>query len=561
MEGEIVYAAVGRSSSVLLLDQGGRWRLLSNGLPESRMDGAAAHPQVTGTHWLGLLPALARPDARNALVVGLGGGVALEAVPATVDAIDVIELEEEIVAANRAIADERSLDPLADPRVRLHIGDARGALRLTERCYDAIVSQPSHPWTAGSSNLYTREFFSLAGSRLCPGGVFVQWIVIRFVDAPLLRALLAALLEVFPYMSVYQPNQLALFFVVSDAPLDVAEGARAALRAAPADLARRGIHRPEDVSAGWVLDGEGAREVAGSAPPNTDDHNLLAARGSRLGKAALDPASLHRLFAPHDPFPARTEGLDRSAVIRRLLAQGFGARAEALALAADGAAREAGQGWVALARDRPRTAARHFARALELAPAHGDALAGLVASHRLALARGESVPGLSEKELDGPLAALLTGWPLESGGDWAAVSALDEELARLRPGDALFQEAARLRAAWRIAAGAPAARAEALAIADVLATRTRDPEVVLLRARAAAAAGRPATAWGALDHLADLLPTGERGRALAQRALEIADELPQDPEDRVRGRLEQRARVKASGRVDPDRTRPFGRPA
>ena len=32
--------------------------------------------------------------------------------------------------------------------------------------YGAIVSQPSHPWTAGASHLYTRDFFQQVRERL-----------------------------------------------------------------------------------------------------------------------------------------------------------------------------------------------------------------------------------------------------------------------------------------------------------------------------------------------------------------------------------------------------------
>lgn len=91
------------------------------------------------------------------LVVGFGGGVALEGVPSTVERIDVVELEPEVIVANRRLTGMRDNDPLADPRFNIVINDARNALRLTGKTYDAIVSQPSHPWTAGASHLFTRE--------------------------------------------------------------------------------------------------------------------------------------------------------------------------------------------------------------------------------------------------------------------------------------------------------------------------------------------------------------------------------------------------------------------
>ena len=158
----------------------------------------------------------------------------LEFVPSTVESIDVIELEPEVLAANQWVAAKRATDPLADPRVRVHIGDARGVLQLTEKRYDAIVSQPSHPWTAGASHLYTREFFSLVRSHLKPDGVFVQWIGLNFVDEALLRSLAATLVDVFGHVEVYQLGAApGLLFAASAEPLAYLESARRALQATP----------------------------------------------------------------------------------------------------------------------------------------------------------------------------------------------------------------------------------------------------------------------------------------------------------------------------------------
>ena len=80
------------------------------------------------------------------LIVGFGGGVVAEDIPTSVSDIDIVELEPKILEANRSISSDRNIDPLADPRIKLIINDARNALRLTDKRYDAIVSQPSHPW-------------------------------------------------------------------------------------------------------------------------------------------------------------------------------------------------------------------------------------------------------------------------------------------------------------------------------------------------------------------------------------------------------------------------------
>ena len=94
----------------------------------------------------------------------------------------------------------------------------------------------------------------------------------------------------------------------------------------------------------------------------------------------------------------------------------------------------------------------------------------------------------------------------------------------MAPCELLFPEAARLRAAWRIASGEPRAGDEALAIIDELLTRRTSAGHYLARAEAARLAGRTEYAWASLLRFADLLP-GEQARPLAPRALEVARTL------------------------------------
>ena len=293
---------------MLLLDIGGRWQLRANGLPEAVIQRRGGRPTPhRAAAWLGVLPALARPDARSMLVIGLGGGVALEGVPPTLERIDVVELEPEVVAANRAIADERRRDPLSDPRVRLTLNDARSALLLTERRYDAIVSQPSHPWTAGSSQLYTEEFLELVHRRLADGGVFVQWMGLSFVDRELLETVLATLQRVFPQVRAYRPLPSEVLFLASDQPIEVESQVSRVIQEAGVDLAAVGIFGPEDTAAALFLDEEGAAALAEGVRPNTDDDNRLAMRSPRILGEALGSAGADRILASRDPL-ARGSG-------------------------------------------------------------------------------------------------------------------------------------------------------------------------------------------------------------------------------------------------------------
>jgi spermidine synthase len=536
---EIVHSAVGRSSTVLLFDDGVAFRLTTNGLSEALITRAGILPKPSVVHWLGLLPSLVRPEARDLLVVGLGGGSALESVPSSVASIDVIELELEVLNANRWTSAERAIDPLADPRVRVQIGDARGVLQLTQKRYGAIVSQPSHPWTAGASHLYTREFFAMVRAHLKPDGVFVQWIGLRFVDEALLKTLAATLLDVFAHVEIYQPNGgMGVLFAASDEPLASFEGARRALHDAPEDYARFGLHRVEDFAVVRVLDDVGTRTLAEHAALNTDDHNLLASRAARLGGASLNSRSVRAVWEGHDPLLAGIDGLDRSALIRRLVSTNFAQRATSLARSDDRTLEETGLGWIELGLTRPQRAARHFARAVKLAPDSSDVLEGLVASGAFGFAEARSVAGISEGDLDDSLVAMIASQRHAAAGDWKAVAALDVELGRIRPGDAFFEQASRMRVHSRLAVQDPEAAAEAQAIAETLLSRKWLPQDALLRARAAVAADHPVAAWGALSRIAGTLSQSPRPGALAGAALEIAEALPEEAARDLRARLQ-----------------------
>ncbi len=323
---QMLYHGVGRSASVsAVVGRQGALEIRSNGLAESNVR-LAGEAETYSYAWLGALASLLRPDARELLVIGFGGGGVLETIPGTVERIDVVEIEPEILRANRAIAGLRARDPLDDPRLRIAVNDVRGALLLTRRRWNAIVSQPSHPWTEGASHLYTQGFFELVRDHLEPGGVFVQWVGLPFLDPTLLKSCAATLLSVFPHVQIYLPYPYGeVYFAASDAPLDWREGARRFVERAPRDAARFGVYGPEDLALALRFDAAASAELARGAQRITDDHNLFQFRtrsDMRAVAALLDPPGR---FAA-----ARLAGLDRAYLARRLLLAGRAADAERL---------------------------------------------------------------------------------------------------------------------------------------------------------------------------------------------------------------------------------------
>jgi spermidine synthase len=137
---------------------------------------------VTSTQWdlnmmtlAGHLPMMLHRNVRNALVVGLGSGItAGEMLHYPLEQLDVVEISPEVVNACHLFAPFHN-NLLTDPRVHIIVQDARTHVTLTDRTYDAIVSDPINPWVAGSAQLFTLDHFRRVKSRLNPGGVFVQW--------------------------------------------------------------------------------------------------------------------------------------------------------------------------------------------------------------------------------------------------------------------------------------------------------------------------------------------------------------------------------------------------
>jgi spermidine synthase len=89
--------------------------------------------------------------------------------------VDAIEIEPAILEVARQAAPVNR-DVLSNPRVHIEIGDAREVLLTTPRRYDVMFSEPSNPYRAGIANLFTREYYQAAASRLTEAGVFAQWL-------------------------------------------------------------------------------------------------------------------------------------------------------------------------------------------------------------------------------------------------------------------------------------------------------------------------------------------------------------------------------------------------
>ena len=113
-----------------------------------------------------------------------------------------------------------------DPHTRMFLEDGRNVL-LTSRepAYDLITIEVTNVWFAGSTNLYSKEFYELARKRLRPDGVLQQWVQLHHIGPHEVAAALATARAVFPYVGLWVRGKQGMM-VASACPLVLEEARR-----------------------------------------------------------------------------------------------------------------------------------------------------------------------------------------------------------------------------------------------------------------------------------------------------------------------------------------------
>jgi spermidine synthase len=141
---------------------------------------ASSEPQdMRLQRMLGHITTLVPKTPTKVVVIGCGAGVTAGAV--SVDPLvkdqTIAEIEPLVPRVVSEHFSKHNFDVVRNPKVKIHLDDARHYLLTTDEKFDAITSDPLDPWVRGAATLYTREFFNVVKNHLNPGGVvtlFVQ---------------------------------------------------------------------------------------------------------------------------------------------------------------------------------------------------------------------------------------------------------------------------------------------------------------------------------------------------------------------------------------------------
>ncbi|MGY2307313.1 fused MFS/spermidine synthase [Pseudomonas gingeri] len=273
--GQLAFYQEGRGGTVAVVTQGSGQRQFQRLYIQGVSNTGDAMPSLRYMRIQALLPLLIhRGEPDSALVIGFGTGItagALLQYPSLHQRV-VAELLPTVVAA--APLFKGNFQATADPNLQIRLRDGRQELLRNPQRYDLITLEPPPPSAVGVVNLYSRDFYQLAASRLEKDGLLAQWLTLPTQNIEDSQALVRSFLDVFPHATLWTSEFHEMLLVGSLQPIEldatrIAERFdRPSVRSALQDV---GISSASALLATWVTDRSGLERFAGEVAAVTDD--------------------------------------------------------------------------------------------------------------------------------------------------------------------------------------------------------------------------------------------------------------------------------------------------
>jgi spermidine synthase len=287
---------------------------------------ASSEPQdMRLQRMLGHITTLVPKNPNKVLVIGCGAGVTAGAVsidPMVKDQT-IAEIEPLVPRVVSTHFAQHNFNVVANPKVKVHLDDARHYLLTTDEKFDAITSDPLDPWVKGAATLYTREFFEVVKSHLNPGGVVTLFVQLYESSEAAVKSEIGTFLEAFPNGAVFantvngQGYDLVLFGQLEGAKINV-DAVQARLSdPANAEVAKSlsevGINSAVDLFGTYAGRRSDMKTWLSDAQINTDTNlklQYLAGLGLNLYQSdAIYKAMIREAKYPDDLFEGTPETL------------------------------------------------------------------------------------------------------------------------------------------------------------------------------------------------------------------------------------------------------------
>ena len=177
---------------------------------------------------------LSRPP-KSALVICFGMGTTHRSVLSWGVSSTAVELVPSVVSVFPFFHAD-AIHLMHSPLSQIVIDDGRFYMERSNQQYDVIAIDPPPPVeAAGSSLLYSKQFYSIAKLHLAPDGILQQWFPMGSRDPAIIAAVAKSLHESFPYVRVFRSIEgWGYHFLASQSPLPSPSAAMLASRLPPA---------------------------------------------------------------------------------------------------------------------------------------------------------------------------------------------------------------------------------------------------------------------------------------------------------------------------------------
>jgi spermidine synthase len=287
---------------------------------------ASSEPQdMRLQRMLGHITTLVPKNPNKVLVIGCGAGVTAGAVsidPMVKDQT-IAEIEPLVPRVVSTHFAEHNFNVVANPKVKVHLDDARHYLLTTNEKFDAITSDPLDPWVKGAATLYTREFFEVVKAHLNPGGVVTLFVQLYESSEAAVKSEIGTFLEAFPNGAVFantvngQGYDLVLFGQLEGGKINIdtvqARLSDPANAAVAKSLSEVGINSAIDLFGTYAGRRTDMKTWLSDAQINTDRNlklQYLAGLGLNLYQSdAIYKAMIREAKYPNDLFEGSPETL------------------------------------------------------------------------------------------------------------------------------------------------------------------------------------------------------------------------------------------------------------
>jgi len=228
-----------------------------------------------------VLPLIARPESKTALIVAFGMGSAFRGALTAGLQADAVELVPSVPKMFGYYYDDAAA-VLANQAGNVIVTDGRNHLELTDKRYDIIVTDPPPPIeSSGAAVISSKEYYEAGRAHLTDGGIMMQWVPYGGPAADF-NDHIRTFAAVFPEVTLVKgAGGYGIYMLGSSRPIDFHDANIRAVLGRPGVLAdiSSAYDSPAHSVDDWVaviarqtwLAASAARAKAGPGPLITDD--------------------------------------------------------------------------------------------------------------------------------------------------------------------------------------------------------------------------------------------------------------------------------------------------